>query len=105
MPWHSHRDRVAEVAAAFGIACGSLGKIGRDLTLLAQSEVAEAFEKPSGRGGSSSMPHKQNPVRAVTAVRCCDPRTGAGGELMRRCRTSTSAPPARGTPSGRRWRS
>jgi 3-carboxy-cis,cis-muconate cycloisomerase len=68
MPWHAHRDRVVEVAAALGIACGALGKIGRDLTLLAQSEVAEAFEKPSSRGGSSSMPHKQNPVRAVTAV-------------------------------------
>lgn len=68
MPWHSHRDRIVEVAAALGIACGALGKIGRDLTLLAQSEVAEAFEKPSSRGGSSSMPHKQNPVRAVTAV-------------------------------------
>jgi 3-carboxy-cis,cis-muconate cycloisomerase len=57
-----------EVASALGIVCGALGKIGRDLTLLAQSEVAEAFEKPSSRGGSSSMPHKQNPVRAVTAV-------------------------------------
>ena len=68
MPWHSHRDRIVEVAAALGIACGALGKIGRDLTLLAQSEVAEAFEKPSSRGGSSSMPHKQNPVRAVTAI-------------------------------------
>lgn len=68
MPWHSHRDRIVEVAAALGIACGALGKVGRDLTLLAQSEVAEAFEKPSSRGGSSSMPHKQNPVRAVTAV-------------------------------------
>ena len=68
MPWHSHRDRIVEVAAAFGIACGALGKIGRDLTLLAQSEVAEAFETPSSRGGSSSMPHKQNPVRAVTAI-------------------------------------
>jgi len=68
MPWHSQRDRIVEMAAALGIACGALGKIGRDLTLLAQSEVAEAFEKPSARGGSSSMPHKQNPVRAVTAV-------------------------------------
>ena len=68
MPWHSHRDRIVDVAAALGIACGALGKIGRDLTLLAQSEVAEAFEKPSSRGGSSSMPHKQNPVRAVTAI-------------------------------------
>src|SRR4029453_18148972 len=68
MPWHAQRDRVADVSAALGITCGALGKIGRDLTLLAQSEVAEAFEHPSGGGGSSSMPHKQNPVRAVTAV-------------------------------------
>lgn len=67
MPWHTHRDRMADVASAFGIASGALGKIGRDLTLLAQSEVGEAFER-QGSGGSSSMPHKQNPVRAVTAV-------------------------------------
>jgi 3-carboxy-cis,cis-muconate cycloisomerase len=66
MPWHTHRDRVAEVASAFGITCGALGKVGRDLTLLAQSEVAEAIEQHGG--GSSSMPHKQNPVRAVIAV-------------------------------------
>jgi 3-carboxy-cis,cis-muconate cycloisomerase len=68
MPWHTHRDRVAEVSASFGITCGALGKVGRDLTLLAQSEVAEAFEDPASAGGSSSMPHKQNPVRAVSAV-------------------------------------
>ncbi len=66
MPWHTHRDRIADVSAALGIVCGTLGKIGRDLTLLAQSEVAEAAD--GGGGGSSSMPHKQNPVRAVTAI-------------------------------------
>ena len=66
MPWHTQRDRIAEVSAAFGIACGALGKVGRDLTLLGQSEVAETLA--DGGGGSSSMPHKQNPVRAVTAV-------------------------------------
>jgi 3-carboxy-cis,cis-muconate cycloisomerase len=68
MPWHTHRDRIVDVAAALAIACGALGKIGRDLTLLAQSEIGEATEYPAGGGGSSSMPHKQNPVRAVTAV-------------------------------------
>jgi len=67
MPWHTHRDRMADVASAFGISSGALGKIGRDFTLLAQSEIGEAFES-QGSGGSSSMPHKQNPVRAVTAV-------------------------------------
>ena len=66
MPWHTQRDRIAEASAAFGIACGALGKVGRDLTLLGQSEVAETLA--DGGGGSSSMPHKQNPVRAVTAV-------------------------------------
>lgn len=67
MPWHTHRDRIAEAASAFGITCGVLGKIGRDLILLAQSEVREATEGDGG-GGSSSMPHKQNPVRPVIAV-------------------------------------
>jgi 3-carboxy-cis,cis-muconate cycloisomerase len=66
MPWHTHRDRVADVSSALGIVCGALGKVGRDLTLHAQSEVAEVFEQHGG--GSSSMPHKQNPVRAVIAV-------------------------------------
>ena len=69
MPWHTQRDRLADVAAALAIACGALGKIGRDLALLGQSEIGEVFETPAtGRGGSSSMPHKQNPVRAVRAV-------------------------------------
>lgn len=67
--WHTERSRFAEAAAALGLACGVLGKIGRDLTLLAQTEVGEVVEAPApGRGGSSSMPHKRNPVRAVRAV-------------------------------------
>lgn len=69
MPWHAQRDRLADVACAFGLVCGALGKIGRDLTLLAQTEVAEVGETAEpGCGGSSSMPHKQNPVRAVRLV-------------------------------------
>jgi 3-carboxy-cis,cis-muconate cycloisomerase len=69
MPWHTHRDRLADVACAFGIVCGALGKMGRDLVLLAQTEVGEVGEaRERGHGGSSSMPHKQNPVRAVQLV-------------------------------------
>ena len=69
LPWHTHRDRLVSLAAALGIACGALGKVGRDLTLLAQSEVGEAVESAGGgRGRSSSMPHKRNPVRAIAAV-------------------------------------
>ena len=60
IPWHAHRDRVARLACALGITCGVLGKIARDLALLAQTEIGEAMEAQPG--GSSTMPHKQNPV-------------------------------------------
>jgi 3-carboxy-cis,cis-muconate cycloisomerase len=68
-PWHSHRDRIADAASGFAILTGSCGKIARDVSLMMQTDVAEAFE-PSGegRGGSSTMPHKRNPVAAATAL-------------------------------------
>jgi 3-carboxy-cis,cis-muconate cycloisomerase len=68
-PWHSHRDRIADAASVFAIIAGTCGKIARDVQLLMQTDVAEAFE-PSGegRGGSSTMPHKRNPVAAASAV-------------------------------------
>ena len=69
LPWHAQRDRLAHLAGALGIAAGTLGKIARDLALLAQTEVGEACERPeAGRGGSSSMPHKRNPVAASVAL-------------------------------------
>lgn len=68
-PWHTHRDRLAHVAATLGIAAGSCGKIARDIALLSQTEIGEAREAPgAGRGGSSTMPHKQNPVSAATVI-------------------------------------
>jgi 3-carboxy-cis,cis-muconate cycloisomerase len=68
-PWHTHRDRVAEAASVLAILTGTCGKIARDVSLMMQTDVAEAFE-PSGegRGGSSTMPHKRNPVAAATAL-------------------------------------
>jgi 3-carboxy-cis,cis-muconate cycloisomerase len=68
-PWHTHRDRIAEAASVFAIVAGTCGKIARDIQLMMQTDVAEAFE-PSGegRGGSSTMPHKRNPVAAATAL-------------------------------------
>jgi 3-carboxy-cis,cis-muconate cycloisomerase len=68
-PWHTHRDRIAEAASVLAILTGSCGKMARDVSLLMQTDVAEAFE-PSGegRGGSSTMPHKRNPVAAATAL-------------------------------------
>lgn len=68
-PWHTHRDRLAEIASALAILSGTCGKIARDVSLMMQTEVAEAFEPASeGRGGSSTMPHKRNPVAAAAAL-------------------------------------
>jgi 3-carboxy-cis,cis-muconate cycloisomerase len=68
-PWHTHRDRIAEAASVLAIIAGTCGKIARDIQLMMQTDVAEAFE-PSGegRGGSSTMPHKRNPVAAASAL-------------------------------------
>ena len=57
-PWHASRDRLASLVAACGVYCGTLAKIARDIALLMQEEVAEAFETG---GRSSAMPHKRNP--------------------------------------------
>ena len=68
-PWHTHRDRIAEAASVFAVLAGTCGKIARDVSLMMQTDVAEAFEPPGeGRGGSSTMPHKRNPVAAATAL-------------------------------------
>ena len=68
MPWHAHRDRLAALCCALGVATGTAGKIGRDLGLLAQTEVQEAHEAASAAGGSSTMPQKRNPVRAAIVI-------------------------------------
>jgi 3-carboxy-cis,cis-muconate cycloisomerase len=85
LPWHTNRLRVLELSAALAGASAALGKIARDVTLLAQSEVGEVHEggggpagpPPAGdrgnapkRGGSSAMPHKQNPVAAIAILGC-----------------------------------
>ena len=69
VPGHSHRDRLAEVAASLGLLVGSLGKIARDISLMSQTEIDEVVE-PSGpgRGGSSTMPHKRNPVGSAVIL-------------------------------------
>jgi len=67
--WHVQRDDWAALACEVAVLCGSLGKIGRDLALLAQAEVGEVAEPSApGRGGSSAMPQKKNPVAAMTAI-------------------------------------
>ena len=69
LPWHARRERIAGLASALAITCGVLGKIARDIALMAQAEVAEAFEpRIPGRGGSSAMPHKHNPTSCQVAL-------------------------------------
>ncbi len=69
IPWHSHRDRMAEVATTLGLCVGTLGKIAKDISLHSQTEVAEVFEpSEKGRGGSSTMPHKRNPVTSAVVL-------------------------------------
>jgi len=68
-PWHSQRDRLAALVSACGILTGSLGKMARDIGLLMQTEVAEVREPGGeGRGGSSTMPHKHNPVGCIVTL-------------------------------------
>ena len=69
IPWHTQRDRLLEVAAVLGAITATLGKLARDISLLAQTEVAEVFEPATaGRGGSSTLPHKRNPVGCAIAL-------------------------------------
>jgi 3-carboxy-cis,cis-muconate cycloisomerase len=69
IPWHSHRDRMAEVATTFGVLTGTLGKIARDISLHTQTEIGELREPAyEGGGTSSSMPQKQNPVGCAAVL-------------------------------------
>ena len=69
IPWHSHRDRLAEIAVTMGMCVGTLGKIAGDISLHMQTEVAEMFEPAEeGRGGSSALPQKRNPVASAVVL-------------------------------------
>ena len=71
LPWHSHRDNLVEIAAMLALLVGTLGKFARDIALLMQAEVGEASEpRKEGRGGSSTMPHKRNPVACAAVLAC-----------------------------------
>jgi len=69
IPWHTHRDRIAEIATTLGLCAGTLGKIARDISLHGQTEIAELSEPVvEGRGGSSTMPQKRNPVTCAVVL-------------------------------------
>ncbi|WP_438437215.1 3-carboxy-cis,cis-muconate cycloisomerase [Kluyvera sichuanensis] len=68
-PWHSQRDRLIELASWYAGLCGTLGKFANDFALMMQTEVAEVSEPiAEGRGGSSAMPHKRNPVSCAAIL-------------------------------------
>ena len=67
--WHTQRDEWVALGCEVGVLCGVLGKIAKDISLLAQAEVGELAEPSgAGRGGSSAMPHKRNPVASMIAL-------------------------------------
>lgn len=68
-PWHTQRDRLASLMCACGVLTGSLGKMARDVALLMQNEIGEVSEPGGdGRGGSSTMPHKRNPIACAVTL-------------------------------------
>lgn len=77
--WHSQRDRIGEFAAFLSLLSGTLGKIGQDVALMAQNEVAEV--RLAKGGGSSAMPHKSNPVPAEVLVTLARFNAGLLGTL------------------------
>lgn len=67
--WHGERDRIVEIAGFLAMVVGNTGKMARDWSLMMQTEIAEVFEPTvKGRGGSSTMPHKRNPVAAASIL-------------------------------------
>jgi 3-carboxy-cis,cis-muconate cycloisomerase len=82
-PWHTQRDRMAEVATFLGLLTGTLGKIARDISLHAQNEIAELSEPGGeGRGGSSTMPHKRNPVTCAAVLALSTRVPGLVGTML-----------------------
>ena len=82
VPWFTVRLPVADLAGLLGATAGVVATIALDVVLLAQTEVAEVAEVAPGRGGSSAMPHKNNPVAAVSARACARRAPGLAGTLL-----------------------
>jgi 3-carboxy-cis,cis-muconate cycloisomerase len=81
--WHSARDGFARLGAESAILAGAAGKIARDVSLLMQPEIGEVSEPAgNGRGGSSSMPHKRNPVGCLAALEAAQRTPGLAATLL-----------------------
>ena len=91
LPWHTDRLRIIDLATALARVAAALGKIARDVTLLAQSEIGEVSEggepgprdaSSPRRGGSSAMPHKHNPVASIAILGCTRQAPGLVATLI-----------------------
>jgi len=83
IPWHSAREGFARFGAEAAILAGAAGKIARDVSLLMQPEVGEAFEPAGpGRGGSSALPHKRNPAASLLALEAASRAPGLAATLL-----------------------
>ena len=92
--WHSARDGFARLGAEAAILAGTAGKIARDVSLLMQPEVGEASEPAgAGRGGSSAMPHKRNPVGCLAALEAAQRAPGLAATLLDAARARARARP------------
>jgi 3-carboxy-cis,cis-muconate cycloisomerase len=81
--WHTARESWIALAADAALACGTMAKIGRDVALMAQAEVGEAHEpRAEGRGASSAMPHKRNPVLTLRVLAAAQPVPGMVAALL-----------------------
>jgi 3-carboxy-cis,cis-muconate cycloisomerase len=82
-PWHANRVPVADLAMGLALAAGTAEKVALDIVLLAQNEVGEVSESAEGgRGSSSAMAHKQNPVGAIRARAAARSARGAVSVLL-----------------------
>tara|TARA_Y100000588_G_scaffold383244_1_gene472207 strand:- start:3570 stop:4901 length:1332 start_codon:yes stop_codon:yes gene_type:complete len=82
-PWHTQRDRLTHLMGALAILVGSLGKVARDISLMMQNEIAELSEPGGeGRGGSSAMRHKQNPVGSMAVLSAANRIPGLHASLL-----------------------
>jgi 3-carboxy-cis,cis-muconate cycloisomerase len=82
LSWHTERTRIADIAGALGSAAGSLATVSLDIVLLAQTEVGEVVDTTPGRGGSSTLPNKRNPVAAVSGLACARQAPGLVSTLL-----------------------
>ncbi len=83
VPWHTQRDSLVEAAVWAAMLTGTLGKLARDISLLMQNEVGEVLEGgASGRGGSSTMPHKRNPVASAVVLGCATRAPGLAATML-----------------------